>query len=679
MPDNTTHNKRYIENEFRHFEKRLNEVIGRSEPALLYGAFGVRRCKSILGILDRAEASFGRLSKDPVLETLVNAEIRPLMNYSALNLNNDLTIGAALWILDTMRRTKKFWDMTKLLPDLTGEEPFYLPTDFSHPCFSNKLIEAVMHVLIHAYPDMELAGEDAARGEDPAPLCKTLFDMLPEEDVKRACDVFKEKQWDLLSRYMRCDAWMTHELSRRLEEAGTALSGSGTGMPFSVPQILPASPRSLLLGAKGEEERRRLAEETQIFMLMKASFPRDFSSFLQMDRKQIIRMTQSRVMADELTGFTLNDPYEICFAIYALILNGDDAAWLMASGSQLCNEALHMLPWFDDTGNEEEEDLDDFLDDAMTYDVNDWLEDDPPEEEIDFYHTRHNGRTLAQIVYDLSRGIVPMGKHPFEKDRLRLISEGMDPQTARKVIDMAELIFLREFQADTYRDFADVFQDLFEKNEEEEADTQHKPVTDSVQMPVLGSYWGQALGIEEKHTDTSVQEKAKADPSEELKKAKQEIKALRDALYRQRRVSSDDRAKYEHELKALRMEHRELADLRTLVFNRENPEQEEKTRRQIDYPYRTKKRTVIFGGHDSFLKAIKPMLPEVRFVDAGNLAFDPDIVRNAEVVWIQNNCISHSQYWAIVKNCRLAGVQMRYFAYASAEKCAEQVVEWDEK
>ena len=179
--------------------------------------------------------------------------------------------------------------------------------------------------------------------------------------------------------------------------------------------------------------------------------------------------------------------------------------------------------------------------------------------------------------------------------------------------------------------------------------------------------------------DTSGQEKAKADPSEELKKAKQEIKALRDALYRERRVSSDDRAKYEHELKALRMEHRELADLRTLVFNRENPEQEEKTRRQIDYPYRTKKRTVIFGGHDSFLKAIKPMLPEVRFVDAGNLAFDPEIIRNAEVVWIQNNCISHSQYWAIVKNCRLAGVQMRYFAYASAEKCAEQVVEWDEK
>ena len=85
------------------------------------------------------------------------------------------------------------------------------------------------------------------------------------------------------------------------------------------------------------------------------------------------------------------------------------------------------------------------------------------------------------------------------------------------------------------------------------------------------------------------------------------------------------------------------------------------------------------GQHKTFLKTIKPMLPTVRFVDANNLAFNPEIIRNADVVWIQNNCISHSQYWAIVKNCKLAEIQMRYFGYASAEKCAEQVVEWDRK
>ena len=126
------------------------------------------------------------------------------------------------------------------------------------------------------------------------------------------------------------------------------------------------------------------------------------------------------------------------------------------------------------------------------------------------------------------------------------------------------------------------------------------------------------------------------------------------------------------------MEHRELADLRSLVFNQENEVREEPTK-AFEYPYETKKRTVIFGGHDSWLKAIKPMLPSVRFVDANILAFDPDIIRNADVVWIQNNCMSHSQYWSIVKNCKLAQVQMRYFGFASADKCAEQLVIEDQK
>jgi hypothetical protein len=127
------------------------------------------------------------------------------------------------------------------------------------------------------------------------------------------------------------------------------------------------------------------------------------------------------------------------------------------------------------------------------------------------------------------------------------------------------------------------------------------------------------------------------------------------------------------------MEHRELAELRDLVFNRDNEEAErpEKAEVHITYPYTTRKRTVVFGGHDSFLKVIKPMLPTVRFVDAENLSFSPDIIRNADVVWIQNNRMGHSQFFSIVKQCKLAGVQMRYFGYASAEKCAEQLVKED--
>ena len=52
---------------------------------------------------------------------------------------------------------------------------------------------------------------------------------------------------------------------------------------------------------KGDGERRRLAEEVEKLMRLKSSFPRRISDFLQMERKQIIRETGSRIMADELS------------------------------------------------------------------------------------------------------------------------------------------------------------------------------------------------------------------------------------------------------------------------------------------------------------------------------------------------------------------------------------------
>ena len=739
--DTPNKRRRYIESEFRRFSEVLEDVTGKSEAALLHGAFGTRKTKALLAVLDRAETEFGKLCKTPILETLVDAEIRPLLTYNSVNQNNDLTIGAALWILDTMRKTEHFREMTELLPDLTGEDPLYLPLEFSHPCFSNNLIQVVMHVLIHKHTEKrkgrdwrgieereehefptELASEASARGEKPEAVFTELMGMLPEEAVKKACENFKALQWNLLSRFIRSDCWMTSEIDRRAEMISGLLPGTGAMQTMPGPLANPIKPiksinpvmGSMLPGGVNEDEKHRLAAEGEKYLQLKSSFPRRFSDFIQMDRRQIIRETGSRIMADELSGFTIEDPYEICFAIYYLIETDDDAPWLMSSGSQLCDFALRMLPWFVDSSNWDEDDWDSW-DDAMTYDINGWIDDDPPEEEVDFYHTKHQGRTLAQIVYELSRGVVPVGKHPFEKNRCELIDEGMDERVARKVIDIAEMFFLREFQADTYKAF-EPFSWEGEDEEDEEgiagtAETAGKARTvgttgktgtaesakaagtgagQTRQMLTPSGYWGRTLGIKstESHqqTDTAKEttggtEESEEIRSEELEQARKEIKALRAALYKERREARDDRAKYEHELKGLRMEHRELADLRSLVFNREIEDKGrlEKVEKKYKYPYETRKRTVIFGGHDSFLRAIKPMLPTVRFVDPGNLTFSAEIIRNADVVWIQNNCISHSQFWNIVKNCKLAEVQMRYFGFASAEKCAEQLVTEDLK
>ena len=93
----------------------------------------------------------------------------------------------------------------------------------------------------------------------------------------------------------------------------------------------------------------------------------------------------------------------------------------------------------------------------------------------------------------------------------------------------------------------------------------------------------------------------------------------------------------------------------------------------ITFPYTTTRRICVFGGHDTWRKAIKPMLPEVRFYDRDTLPRS-EVIRYADIVWIQPNAISHGNYYAIINAAREYKVPVRYFGYASARKCAVELV-----
>lgn len=72
------------------------------------------------------------------------------------------------------------------------------------------------------------------------------------------------------------------------------------------------------------------------------------------------------------------------------------------------------------------------------------------------------------------------------------------------------------------------------------------------------------------------------------------------------------------------------------------------------------------------------MLEGVRFVGRDMLP-NQELIRNADVVWIQGNSLSHASYYKIIQTVRKSGVPIRYFGYAGAEKCAEQLARYDMK
>ena len=118
----------------------------------------------------------------------------------------------------------------------------------------------------------------------------------------------------------------------------------------------------------------------------------------------------------------------------------------------------------------------------------------------------------------------------------------------------------------------------------------------------------------------------------------------------------------------------ELSQLRETLFTlrvREG-QPEEAPNPEMEFPYQTKRRIVAFGGHDTWRKAIRPMLPGVRFFDREMLP-DVNTIRSADVVWIQANALSHKFYYRIIDTVRKENIPVRYFGAASARKCAEQL------
>ena len=91
----------------------------------------------------------------------------------------------------------------------------------------------------------------------------------------------------------------------------------------------------------------------------------------------------------------------------------------------------------------------------------------------------------------------------------------------------------------------------------------------------------------------------------------------------------------------------------------------------MTFPYTAQKRAVVFGGHSTWLKAIRPLLPNVRFVEPSAQP-NTGLIMNADVIWIQTNAMSHSDFYKIIDVVRKHKIEIRYFKYASAEKCAEQ-------
>ena len=101
--------------------------------------------------------------------------------------------------------------------------------------------------------------------------------------------------------------------------------------------------------------------------------------------------------------------------------------------------------------------------------------------------------------------------------------------------------------------------------------------------------------------------------------------------------------------------------------------EEELKEEEITFPFITDRNVVLYGGFRVFHTEIEKLIPGIRIVETAS-HIDTSAFRNADIIFLQINRISHSSYWNVCETAKNSGVPYYHLNFASAKRCAEEMV-----
>ena len=615
-------------------------------------------------------------------------------------------LAAAMWMLDQLREHGYFHEACKLFPrDERIFEELELPDiwDTSHEEDALYAMSWIIHhrnddctgiraadkeQLERPYMDLYTAANQHRQDVPSRQVFEKILAMIPPQEIEQAVQLFKKTWWELIQRQYTsraAHAKIQQSIDSRFEEyhqkakafaeemqaASAKVMQQALGIRDAVIQQMNAIQSNLPAQSihtpwfqTSLADTHRREKEYQDFQLRIQQFQKQEKAL----NKEQERLEDALVMLTESLGdiltipkeqrremyfpeaaavwedYTIQDPYALCFAFLYLLDQGSDLPWVYAISLPLMEQCASVLPWRyeefeedpDDVWEHFDEERDDYVFGHQKVELPKRIK--VPELE-DWYGTLYENvrendpeyrecRNLAQIVYELTGSVMPRNLTRYESALTELDYYGINGKKALHPL-LYCMTMLGELRHRTH-----VYQ-----LPEETAD-----ISDNVSVEEL---------------------------QEKLRALQTENKQLRQAAYEASRETKDLRKKLEASEHAAQADRQELADLRSLVFNRQEDTAEEPTSK-VEFPYTARSRIVVFGGHDSWAKEIKPRLPNVRFIDRTMLP-NAQLIRQADTIWIQANALSHAFFYKIITEARKYEIPVRYFSFASAEKCAEQL------
>lgn len=623
-----------------------------------------RRMKAVVNLYQQFIDRFAeKYPMSDVERSFAHISSLPISTYDRLDDDTSFLLGAAIWMLDHLKDAGQLEDACDLLPVVTEA---YMP-DVYDTCYGFDVLAGMLQI-IHERNDADTIASTSKSDS----VFRKLLDMIPDMDKEVAVADFKERFWNWADLYFQgLDRLLTENykndqaLSRLLKQtkaydeehfkpkkAAPLMMMAKTPVATATPPLFgkpnPDDPRRQMQDMIDRMERLHKKMEE---ILDKCSDYQLMAPQVSISDKGRIQEIAGEELTDALCKFPIADPYEICFAVLYMFDQDDDYIWTYGFALAVATRAASMLPWGQNRYDADEDVYEPVKLEPKWY-ASDYVEDI----EIDgaFYDS-----SLAQIVYEYSGGVLPRTMGRYDRLKPVLKKRGLKPAQIATACALMDVLCEASRTCETVGRAGNSA--VVDEQGIDEVDTERENAEiDTVAV----------------NKETVSNGSSDTDLAAENERLRKEMAQLREQNKKQLYDAGRENRELKEQLRVAAQEKeenvQELADLREIVFNHQL-EQEEVEETKITFPCRTKLRAVVFGGHDSWLREIKFKLPDVRFY--GENLSSPEVIRKADVVWIQSNCIGHKSFYGIIDICRRYNKKVRYFKYASAAKCAEQVVE----
>ena len=650
-----------------------------------------RRIEAVKSMLEIAKERIQRFCPDlqqivSFERTFVNENAKYCSSYEVWEDIGKSLLGASIWALDRIKENDCVEEILQYLPKSheqlkqTNMPPifdlehstdmiagmYYLFQNRNQDCIGlscEKEPDRRVRLFTDLYTTQNMHKQDVLSRNN----FEAVMSYIPQADKEKAAKAFENTFWDFVERFYKSRNILARQQTSLVNELNSMSVDMDLLFPKWTYTVVEKFSHSNITSRNGFSKEAMLLRQVDVVNSRITELSHYSSDFSNRPYKDLVD-TMGEEIAQIWKDFTIEDPYELCFGLLYAFENNSDLPWLYTFGTKVMTLIFLALPWSEcikiadifageSKDNSAGNDVEDAADDMAEVDKlvcglkpEDWYSlDYMNQDECD---TRCS---LSQIIYNATKCIIPREASCLEDSAVRLFKKyGVKDPALLKMLAGCSFLLNSYNKQNGYS--------LYDPSDSDNTDLSDDEYDED-------EYMEEDVIAEQGALIAELQEQIAL-----LKKENSRLKS--DILDAERKAQNADK-KYEELEQQTRHDRQELADLRELVFNQQNDLFEDKTSvNEFAFPYQTKQRIVVFGGHDSWVKEIKLKLPNVRFVGRTTTT-NVDMIRKADVVWIQSNAIPHGLFYKIINEVRKVDVPLRYFSFASATKCAKQIVKDD--